>query len=136
MQISHLTNRTMKKIILTITIMLFATTVQAQFNNTAVNTYVNNVFENVQGHLDKSGEHEGTPYVMGYASEYMDFSLVRTMISIITSTDDRVQLYKSWTKQDTGYQYSVVVDRTNLVVLNYREEDKLILIVHRGADNE
>jgi hypothetical protein len=120
----------MKKILLILAIMLCYTNVYAQFSNEKVNSYVNNVFENVQGHIEETGIRSGSQYAIGRSSQYLDFSLVRTMISIIASSDERVQVFRAWTKSDNLYEYAVVIDRKHLILINYRDEDKLIVIIH------
>jgi negative regulator of sigma E activity len=123
----------MKKILLILTIMLCSTNVYAQFNNEKANSYVSNIFENVQGHIEETGEYDGNLYVMGRTSEYLDFSLVRTMISIVSSSDERIQVIKAWTKSGTSYEYGVVIDRKHVILLRYRDEDKLLVLMHTEA---
>lgn len=118
------------KTILTTLLLLITVNAHAQFSNGAVQSYANEVYENVQGHIDEHGIHEGSEYAMGYASQYMDFSLVRTMIGLIATSKSNVELAQAWSHTGNAqYTYAVVIDKTYILLIMYRDSDKMISII-------
>lgn len=123
------------KTLLTAILLLTATTAHAQFQHQSVQSYVNEVFENVQGYIDEYGERDGTPYARGFTSKHMDFELVRTMVGFATTANRNVELFESWSKTDNGYNYSVVIDRKYAVVIMYHTQSKGLVIAYTEIDH-
>lgn len=118
------------KTLLTTLLLLITTNVNAQFSDKAVQSYANEVYENVQGHIDEYGIIEGSEYAIGYASQYMDFSLVRTMIGLITTSKSNVELAQAWSNAGNAqYTYSVVIDKRYILLIMYRDDDKMVSII-------
>ena len=118
------------KTLLTITLLLLTVNANAQFSDGAVQNYANQVYENVQGHVDEYGTQKGSEYSIGYTSEYMDFSLVRTMIGLITTSNGNIELAQAWSNVGNGqYTYAVVIDKKYIILLMYRDKDKMLSII-------
>src|SRR5690554_2995934 len=118
------------KTLLTAILLLTAATAHAQFQHQSVQSYVNEVFENVQGYIDEYGERDGMPYARGFTSKHMDFELVRTMVGLATTTNRNVELFESWSKTDNGYNYTVVIDRKYVVLIRYYAPSKGLGIIY------
>lgn len=118
------------KTLLTTLLLLITVNANAQFSNGVVQSYVNEVYENVQGHVEEYGIKDTSEYSIGYASEYMDFSLVRTMIGIIATSNRNIELAQTWINTGKGqYRYAVVIDKKYIVLIMYRDSDKMISII-------
>jgi len=115
------------KTLLTIILLLTAQTVNAQFADKQIEAYASEVFEIVQGYIEGDSEYQGNHIMYGYANEHFDFSLVRTMIGMITSTNPNVALYRSWQKADDYYNYAVIINN-KFVLVSYRPSDNLLLV--------
>jgi hypothetical protein len=110
-------------------LMLFPVTVQAQFDDAVVQSYANEVFENVQGYIEEYGEIDGIPYVSGRVNEHINFSFVRTMVGMIVVTNNNIVLLNTWQKEKKGiYSYTVIIDRKYVVTLMYHNAGKMIIV--------
>ena len=117
------------KTILSITLLFIATTASAQVSNNVAQNYINEVFEMSQGFIDTYGVHEnGAEYARGSVNEHMSFSLLRTMIGMITSTNSNIELVESWTRSGDNYTYMVLIDRKHLLITVYQESGNNLIV--------
>jgi len=118
----------MKTLLITITLSLTALTVQAQLSNSTAQSYANEVFENAQGYIEEYTESDGTEIARGFANEHLDFSMIRTMVGLIASTNSNVEVVQSWQRTGENYNYGVVIDRKHVMVVYYLPQSNGLIV--------
>ena len=114
--------------------LLIPITATAQLSNSKAQMYANEVFENAQGYIEEYTENQGAEIARGFANEYMDFSILRTMIGMIASTNSNIEVVQSWKREGDNYQYGVVIDRKHVMVVYYLPESNGLIVGYVEAE--
>ena len=103
---------------LIIAIVLFATPVLSQNHDMAMRI-ASEVAEATQGYIGDTidtGEAKG---IMVVPNEYLDFSMMRSLIGMIHHSYSDMRVKQSWTKDSDGYMYVLVHNRSDFYAIYY-----------------
>ena len=113
----------MKTLLIAIIIMM--PVIGSAQNQTAMRI-ASDVAEMTQGYIGETvnaGEVTGIQVV---PNEYMDFSMMRTMIGMIHHSHHDLSVAQSWKKKDDGYIYVLARNRTEFYAIYYTDGNLIV----------
>ena len=108
-----------------IILLLLSAPVMAQNHDTAMRI-ASDVAEMTQGYI---GDTKNTGEVAGIQvvpNEYMDFSMMRTMIGLIHHSHHDLSVAQSWKKDDDGYVYVLSRNRNEFYAIYYTDGNLIV----------
>ena len=124
----------MKTLLITIAL-LIPITAHGQLSNSKAQSYANEVFEMASGYIEEYKYRDGGEFAIGYTSEHSNFSTLRSMIGLIATTNQNIEVVQSWTRKGDSYQYGVAIDRKYVMVVHYIPESNGLIVGYVEAES-
>ena len=113
----------MKTLLIAIIIMM--PVIGSAQNQTAMRI-ASDVAEMTQGYIGETKSFDGVVGIHVVPNEYMDFTMMRTMIGMIHHSHHDLSVAQSWKKEDDGYIYVLARNRTEFYAIYYTDGNLIV----------